>query len=243
MVTLFEEDFTGTAQTLSDGQTSLNGKWTCVYNGYGFVKNGALTEPKGGRAGSCLHFKPQANQSGTSAALVQFNQDLTDFDNTFYLRTTEQLHTTPANWEVAWFMWAYTDNTHHYYAMIKANGNIEVGGKDYVKVGTTQIRTPDNVTTTVGAGNQDQQFFLSTSASVTFALHQWYKIRLLIVGTSIKIYVDDVLKVDIADNGSTGSWLGSPKTFQRSSQMAGGKFMAYAEDAYGQMDQVKILSV
>jgi hypothetical protein len=241
MTILFSEDFGSTPYTLKDGQVSPNGKIKCVYNGYGFVKVDKITDPKNGRDGSCLHFKPQVNNQSTSACLVSVEKEFTDFDETFYMRTVEQTKTNPENWETGWFMWGYTDNTHHYYCAIKKNGGIEVGKKDYVKIGTNQIKTPDGKITNVS--NQDQQVFLNTSASVSFGLNKWFKIRLIVKGISIKIYVDNILKVNILDDGKTGSWLGKPVTFQRSAQMAKGKTCFYGEDAYVQVDNVVVNSV
>src|SRR5690349_22759427 len=224
--------------SLKDGQISPDGIIKCEYAGYGFVKVDKITIPKNGRDGSCLHFKPQVNNSFTSACLVSVQKDFGDLDAEFYMRTVEQTKNSPENWETGWFMWGYTDNTHHYYCVLKKDGNIEVGKKDYVKVGTTQIKTPDDKIYTVP---QDQQVFLSTSAKIDFVLQRWYKIRLVVKGINIKIYVDGVLKVDINDDGKTGSWLGQPITFQRSSQMSRGKICFYCEDSYVQVDNLKII--
>ena len=241
MAILFIEDFGGGKEQLKDGQTSKNGKIKNIYAGYGFVKVDLITEPKNGRSGSCLHYKPQVNNEFTSACLVSLEKVLPEnFDATFYMRTVEQTKSKPENWETVWFMWGYTDNTHHYYATIKKNSDIEVGKKDYKKIGTDKIQTPDGTITTVS--NQDQQVFLNTSAKVPFALQKWYKIRLLVKGINIKIYVDDILKVDIKDDGKTGKWLGKPVTFQRSAQMAKGNICMYGEDCYGQVDNIKVVS-
>ncbi len=245
MTILLQDDFEQANFTVyNDNTVYPSNNWRCIYAGYGINGIHVLNVPYNGRTGKCMFFKPQINQSGTSACLVLSEQSFGNFDTTFYLRTNSQLRTTPNNWEMAWIMFRYQDNTHHYYFYIGADGRLEIGGKDYVKIGTTQIQTPDGTITTVGEGNQDQQFFLFTQGTPTitgFGLRKWMKIRLRVNGFNIYVYVNDVLIANIQDNGSTGSWLGSPKTFQ--STLDEGKLGPYAEDAYGELDDIVVNSV
>ncbi len=241
---IFEDTFQSGNYNLAEGATSADGKWKNIYNGFGSSGVHTIQTPST-RTGNCFFLNPQVNQGGTSATLVRTVPSFDNFGWTFYMRTISQHHgASGANWETAWVMFRYTDDTHHYYMYIKKDGGIEIGGKDYVKIGTTQIQTPDGVTRNISDLNpqsQDQQFFLDTSASVgTPVLGTWYKVRLEVVGASIKVWVNDVLKVNIVDNGSTGSWLGSSKTFTPSSQMSTGYNALYVEDALVEYDDMKI---
>lgn len=245
MVILLIDDFGSGAYTLTDGKISPNKLWKCEYAGFGGCGVHKILSPENGRNGSCMYLYPKVNNEFTSACLVLSEKTFKDFEWTCYMRTIEQTKTDVSkrnSWETAWLMWRYTDLTHHYYLILKANGWVEVGCKDYIKVGTNQIKTPpDNFTVTVD--NQDQQVFLSTSAQVPFSFKKWYKVRLVCKGFSIKIWIDDVLKVDIVDDGKTGSWLGRPKTFKPSPQMGSGKVGKYVEDAYAEYDNDKIVTV
>ena len=237
-----QDNFESGNYILTDGQTSPNGLWKCQYAGYGQTGVRAITAPGNGRSGNVQFLNPQVNLNGTSAALVLTTESFGNFGGTFYMRTVSQHHAgtnIPAeNWETAWLMFRYVDNTHHYYFYIQRNGTIEIGGKDYIKVGNDRIQTPDGVIHNVGVGNQDRQFFLDTSTNVgdSNILGKWYKIRLEIIGNKIKWWVNDVFKKEIFDNGSTGTWLNQPKTFTPSSQMSNGKFGKYCEDALCEFD-------
>ncbi len=232
----FQDDFGSGNYTLNGGQISPNKLWKCIYTGFGTVGVQLLQNPTNGRTGSCMSIRPQVNQSGTSACLVLSEPQFGDFDTEFYMRTFASTRSSPRNWETAWFMFRYTDNTHHYYFYIGRNGNVEIGKKDYVKVGTNQIKTPDGKVTTVN--NQDQQVFLKTDGKVVFTLQKWYKIRLIVKGYNIKLYIDDKLIADITDNGTTGSWLGQKVNFKPSTTMLKGKLGMYGEDSNDEYDNI-----
>lgn len=241
---LFQDDFGSGPYTLKDGQISPNGKWRCVYNGYGLVGVQKIPKPYNRRSGSCMVLRPQTNESGTSASFVLTEgQQFTDFDTTFYMRTYKHTRSNPNNWETAWFMFRYTDNTHHYYFYIGKNGRIEIGKKDYVIINSTTLQTPDGVQHTVNT--TDRQQFLFTNATVDFALKKWFKIRLIVKGFNIKLYVDNILKADITDDGTIGTdgITGKPLRWKPSSQMSKGEMGGYVEDAEGHIDNITVNNI
>lgn len=240
------DDFGSGTYTLTDGQVSPNGKWKCIYTGYGTVGCAAITPPKNnqglGTGNYCMSLQPQVT-SGTSAALVLSQLSLGDFDETVYVRTYSQNRTpTPNAWETAWLMFRFSDDTHHYYCILKSNGGFELGKKDYVKVGTTQVKTPDGVIHDVAS--QDQQQFLFTSEGHSFALQTWYKFRIKTTGKRIQVWINDSLMCDITDDGSIGydSITGNnPIGWGASQTMSCGKVGFYVEDCKGEFDNIKVI--
>ena len=234
-----KDDFGSGIYSLKGGQLSPNGLWKCIYTGYGNVGVIKTPEPKiAGNGNYCLSLRPKVNNEFTSACLVLSQEEFEDIDATFYMRTYAQTKAKPENWETAWFMFRYKDNTHHYYFYIGKTGILEIGKKDYVKVGTNQVKTPDGTITTVD--NQDRQAFLFTKDIGDLVLKKWYKIRLVVKGYNIKIYIDDTLQADITDNGKIGKWLGKPITFN--STLNKGKVGFYVEDAEGHYDNIRVNS-
>lgn len=241
---MFFDDFGSSDYILTDGQVSPNGKWKCMYNGYGTVKAGPITPPKNnsglGTGNNCMTLQPQVNLGGTSAAFVLGQPCFHDFDATFFMRTYSQNRTpTPNAWETAWFMFRYTDDTHHYYCMLKSNGGFELGKKDYEKVGTTQVRTPDGQLYTM---SQDQQQFLFTSEGHSFSLQTWYKFRVKAVYQRIQVWINDALMCDITDNGTIGYDGITGGVAQWSSTMTNGKLGFYVEDCKGEFDNIIVVS-
>jgi hypothetical protein len=240
------DDFGSGTYTLTDGQVSPNGKWKCIYNGFGTVGCAAISNPKNntslGTGTYCMVLQPQVNQGGTSAALVLSEESFNDFDATFYMRTFSQNRTpTPNSWETAWFMFRFTDDTHHYYCMLKSNGGFEIGKKDYIKIGTNKVQTPNGVLHTVT--NQDQQQFIFTSENNNFALQTWYKFRVVATGNNIKVYINDVLKADVTDNGTIGTdgiTNTNPIGWGASCQLMYGRLGFYVEDCKGEFDNIVV---
>ena len=131
---------------------------------------------------------------GTSASLVLTESSYYgDFDVTFSVRTISQKRVTPAtanSWEVAWFMWHFNESEgedfHHYYLALKSNGGIELGRKD-------------------NAVAAEEQYFLNTAGTFSYVAGTWYKVRVRVVSNAITVWVDDVQKIDMVDNGSLES--------------------------------------
>ena len=236
---LLKDDFGGSGIFPLKGNTvSPNKLWRCIYDGFGSVGVIKTPEPKvQGNGNYCMSLTPKINNEFTSACLVLSEQSFGDIDAILYMRTFRQTKLNPENWETAWFMFRYVDNTHHYYFYINKKGILEIGKKDYVKVGTNQLKTPDGVVSTVNV--QDKQVFLLTKP-VEFIMKKWYKIRLIVKGFNIKIYIDGVLQADITDDGKTGKWLGNPVNFKPSPQLLNGKVGPYCEDAEMHLDNIVV---
>ena len=99
MMTLMERP----AYTLAPGQTSPNGKWLDIYNGYG----AAGTQDDGTGSGNRVFFMyPQTSTSSseTSASLVVSKQTWSNFDMSIDTKTVKQLrqNSPPKAWETAW---------------------------------------------------------------------------------------------------------------------------------------------
>jgi hypothetical protein len=149
----------------------------------------------------------------------------TDFDCTFYMRTKAQRKTTNVKkWETAWFLWHFNQagfqltqlgaHFHHYYLVLKTDGHMEVGKKD----------RDDMV---------DAQRFLTgtagTEPTFTWGLLTWYKIRIRHVGDHIQVWLNDVAKVDLRDNGTISDVSGVIPP--PSATVGSGRFGYYAEDS------------
>jgi hypothetical protein len=120
-------------------------------------------------------------------------------------------------------MWHYTATNHHYYGLIQRNGGLEVGKKDFPEV-------------------IEQQVFLLTTGdtSPSFSLGQWYNIKIRMVGYSIKIWIDGVLRCDIIDEPGEGNLNGQPYMEPPSADMLHGHFCFYSEDAQVHYDNFVI---
>lgn len=119
---VFSDDFSSYDVSCS-ADTEVFGSWNVIFTGYGCVT----------LDGSTLQASPQmsTHSSETHASLIvgpSFSSPLT-YELT--LLTMDQLreNASPNPWEVAWVVWAYTDNDHFYYFIPKPNG-WELGKRD-----------------------------------------------------------------------------------------------------------------
>lgn len=209
---------------------SPNKKWRVIYNGYN-PDNHSITGHAGVRVPDKL---PPDNSPrvyfaypylygytgiGTNASLTLSEIDFTNFDMTFYMRTRKSLRTNPRNWEVVWILLRFSDHFHHYFYNIKRTGGIEFGRKD-------------------NTSNLEEQTFLSTNQTTTFADGLWIKNRIRAVGNHFTIWVNDVQKIDLVDDGSIGTRARADKVpiavQPPSAQMSKGKLGPYSEDADGE---------
>lgn len=187
--TRVKDNFEGSNYTLTGSQTSSNGKWTCDYNGGGTVE----VKSDNVRTSKIMRTCPAApipeTLGSTRAAKVDSTTDVYDFECTFDMKTFAQTKGVgnTNNWEVAWFMWHYTDGWHHYYMLIQKDGGLELGRKDYA----TQI---------------EQQQFLVTNGNTapSFVMGQWYNVKIRMVGFNIKVWIDGTLQCNITDDGTFG---------------------------------------
>lgn len=228
---MFYDTFNWSNYTLNDGEISPNGRWRCIYNGFGIV----------GVQEDVMTLQPQDNEEGTSACLILAQKCFFNFDATFKMKTVSQNRDVPNAWETAWFMFRFTDDTHHYYCMLKSNGGFELGKKDYIKLGTTQVITPDNQIHDVAS--QDQQQFLFTSEGHSFTLDTWYNFRVKAVGRNIKVWINDELMCDVTDDGTIGFDSITGGLAQVSSVMSNGKIGFYVEDCKGQFDNIYVNNI
>jgi hypothetical protein len=88
--------------TLSDGQTSPDGKWQNVYNGGG--ASGVTID--GGKNVFFMYPRAPISLSDTNANLVKSTQQFSNFNMTVDVKTAKQLRLTepPNTWEAAWIL-------------------------------------------------------------------------------------------------------------------------------------------
>lgn len=218
--TRLKDNFDSSSWSLSDGQESTN--WHCNYISSGTADVRNATSP---RIGKVCYLKPGFVDNETRATFVRTKVQYNDFEMVVDIRTVSQNRpVSPNNWEVAWIMWHYTDDWHHYYTLIQADGGLEMGRKDYA----TQI--------------EGQQFLVTNgNTAPSFVMGQWYNIRIRSVGSTIKIWVDGVLRCNVTDDGTFGldsatDGLPPPPT----AAMLGGYVGFYCEDAEVEYDNFAI---
>jgi hypothetical protein len=205
------DDFEGSGTyTLSDGQTSPNGKWLDKYNGHGSAgvqKDGITTNKV-----FFMYPKTSTSTSETHANLVISKQAWSNFDMSINAKTVKQLrqNSPPNKWEVAWVMFRYTDTFHHYAFLVKPNG-IEFEKKDC-----------DTCTNPVQG-----EKFLVTATSPTLKIGSWSNWKISAIGNHFIITVNGVKVVDYIDQKM------SPK-------LARGSIAMYDEDASVRFDNVYV---
>lgn len=172
------DDFSGPTYTLADGQVSANNKWKNVYNGYG------ASGVRADGANNVFFEHPLASSSSseTHAALVLTTSQYDDFELSLDVRTDDQLRQggTPNTWEVAWIMFRFGDNWHHYYFTLKTNG-IELGKKDNDR-------------------QAEEQVFLYTAGQPANVIGSWSHLDIRAVGNHITVWVDGKKAIDYYDS-------------------------------------------
>lgn len=155
-----------TGVPIPEGSTAFG--WVTVFDGGGPGVIPALDGPL-----SILTLEPDTATSPpvTHAALARSSRSFGDLDLTLDMRTTAQLRTgsAPNAWEMAWALWHYTNNTHFYYVVLKANG-WEIGKADPAYPGA--------------------QRFLATGASPTYAVGTRYTVHIEQTGSTFTVAVD-----------------------------------------------------
>jgi hypothetical protein len=219
------DNFRKKCRLINKEDISSNGKWICAFPGVADW-DANDTGLQGIRDRGIFFLYPYWKTytgSDTDASLAITNQQYTDFDVTFQMRTVRQLKTTfVKNWEVAWLFFRFNENghprsdalayRHYYYLLLKTNGHIEIGKKD------TDIDQQRFLTGTVG---QEPTF--------TFAINQWYKVRVRVTGFRIQMWLDDVLKWDDIDDGTLTDTSGTIPA--ATSLISSGRLGLYSEDA------------
>lgn len=230
--------------TLStDGAVTTDGKWRNLYLGYrpdqpadtGRAGVRVPASPTNGFARVFYEYPYLATYTNptsppTSATMCLTNTgNFTDIDVTLYMRLVDQRRQIPHSWEGPWIFFRFNTvdgtNFHHYYLVLKTDGTIEFGRKD-------------NTTHT------EEQTFLDTSPTYTYALNTWTKVRIRAEGNLFNIWVNDVPKiVDLLDDGSVGSHYdgtGLIATLPPSLAMYQGLIGLYNEDAEVEFGPVTI---
>jgi hypothetical protein len=199
--------------TLSDGQTSPNGKWKVAYTGFGSV--GVQQDANTGNHYFFEQPKTSTSQGETHASMVLTTKQYSDFEMDLDMKTVAQLrqNSPPNTWETAWVFWHYTDEFHYYALTLKTNG--------------LQIEKKDNT-------NHDDsaEIYLVDTSSQTVKLGQWQHIKIRHEGSTtphIQVWVDGVKAADFIDNQPVSS-----------STLSSGYMGLYNEDAKANFDNVNI---
>jgi hypothetical protein len=222
------ENFEGHTYTITDNQTSPNGKWFNKYSGLGTSGTVRITSssssssltPADNNSNSnsnvVFYEKPKTstNPNETHAALTLTTQLYEDMDILLKVKTNQQLrqNSTPNPWEVAWIMWRYQDDWHHYYFIFKPNG-VELGKKQN-----------DN--------HAEAQIFLYTANEPKLKINEWNSWYLKMSGNHIEIWLE------MADD----SWQRVVNYYDNEPIMGRGRIGLYTEDAHVQFDDVYIAS-
>jgi Domain of Unknown Function (DUF1080) len=172
---LLTEDF----DTLTPGERwrdgEQHGQWQVEYAGYGTTA--VLVE--GGR--HLLSMSPRvAEDAGTThGGLVTTLAQFENIDVTAQLRTERQLRRQAPNpWEVAWFVWHYTDDHHFYSVVLKPNG-WELGKEDPAYPGS--------------------QRYLATGSTPSFPVGVQHTVRVQHVGNEISVWANGNLLTTYRD--------------------------------------------
>lgn len=215
------DDFS-TNWTITDGQTSPNGKWKLLFGGGGLCesKNGVLT----------LTPAAVSSPSQTRGASLMTTKMFKDFDFSASVKTVKQLRTgsTPNNWEVAWLDWARSDSIsdivelrfHAYGFTLKRDG--------------WQLEKKDNETQ-----DDTAEIYLVTNNDPDCKLNISQKWRVRVTGTdtgtpTIQIWIDNVEIANYLDNKIP---LNSEKMKRR------GPIVLYTEDALTNWDNINIIEL
>jgi len=215
-LTLYD-DFEGPTYAIEDNQTSPNGKWFNKYNGFGSSGTVALTtsSPTGSN-NTVFYEEPKASTTPneTHSALTLTTHIYEDVEMNLKVKTSKQLrqNSTSNPWEVAWVMWCFQDDWHHYYFILKPNG-IELGKKQ-------------------NENQTEEQIFLYTSDEPKLKMDVWNTWHIKMSGNHIQIWVE----------GVDGSWQRVVDYHDSMPIVGPGHIGLYTEDASVQFDDVYIAS-
>jgi hypothetical protein len=211
------DNFEGLPYTIADNQTSPNGKWFNKYNGFGETGTVIVTPTTTTDNNNTVFYeepKTSTSPNETHAALTLTTQIYEDVDLQLKVKTSEQLrqNSTPNPWEVAWIMWRFQDDWHHYYLIFKPNG-VELGKKQ-------------------NENQAEEQIFLYTANEPQLKINEWNTWHIKMSGNHIEIWLK------MAD----GSWQSVVDYHDNKPIVGPGNIGLYTEDAYVQFDDVYISS-
>jgi hypothetical protein len=133
---------------------------------------------------------------------------------TLDMNTVKQLrhNSLPNSWETGWVSWHYTDDFHSYAFYLKPTG--------------FQIEKKDN-------NNHDDsaEIYLQDGNTPILKLGQWAKVRISMVGTHIKVWINGTNIVDFYDK------------IPNSPQMSYGAMGLYNEDSSVRFDNVYVTPI
>ena len=214
------DNFEGPSYTITDNQTSPNGKWFNKYNGFGAtgtVNVTPTTTTDTDNNNTVFYEEPKTSTSPneTHAALTLTTQIYEDVEMQLKVKTNEQLrqNSTPNPWEVAWIMWRFQDDWHHYYFIFKPNG-VELGKKQ-------------------NENQAEEQIFLYTSDEPQLKINEWNTWHIKMSGNHIEIWLK------MAD----GSWQSVVDYHDNTPIVGPGIIGLYTVDAYVLFDDVYITSI
>ena len=213
------DNFEAPPYTITDNQTSPNGKWFNKYNGFG-ASGTVIVAPLTTTVTSnntVFYEKPKSstNPNETHAALTLTTQTYEDVEMYLKVKTNQQLrqNSTPNPWEVAWIVWRYQDDWHHYYFIFKPNG-VELGKKQ-------------------NENQAEEQIFLYTANEPQLKINEWNTWRIKMSGNHIEIWLK------MAD----GSMQRIVNYNDNAPIVGPGNIGLYTEDAHVQFDDVYITSI
>jgi hypothetical protein len=208
----FYDDFENSKYSLGQDETSPNKKWYNDYSGYGVT--GVAKDPTTGNHYFYEEPKISTLPNETHASLVTTTtttKKYSNFDMTLDMSTLKQLrqNSRPNAWETAWVFWHYTDDFHTYAFYLKPTG--------------FQIEKKDN-------SNRDDsaQIYLLDGDTPKLKMGQWAKVRISMVGTHIRVWVNGTNIADFYDK------------IPNSPRMSSGVMGLYNEDSSVRFDNVYI---
>ncbi|HJR46543.1 MAG TPA: family 16 glycoside hydrolase [Nitrososphaeraceae archaeon] len=212
------DNFEGPSYTITDNQISPNGKWFNKYNGFGVSGTVATTSLTATEDNNTVFYeepKTSTRPNETHAALTLTTQTYEDLEMHLKVKTNKQLrqNSIPNPWEVAWIMWRYQDEWHHYYFIFKPNG-IELGKKQ-------------------NENQAEEQIFLYTANEPKLRIDEWNTWYIKMSGNHIEIWLD------MAD----GSMQRVVNYHDNAPIVGPGNIGLYTEDAHVQFDDVYIASL
>ena len=213
------DNFEGPPYTIRDNQTSPNGKWFNKYNGFGasgtVIVAPLTTTVTNNHTVFFEEPKSSANPNETHAALTLTTQTYEDVEMQVRVKTNEQLrqNSTPNPWEVAWIMWRFQDDWHHYYFIFKPNG-VELGKKQ-------------------NENQAEEQIFLYTANEPELKINEWNTWHIKMSGSHIEIWLK------MAD----GSWQKVVDYHDNAPILGPGNIGLYTEDAHVQFDDVYLAPI
>jgi hypothetical protein len=212
------DNFEGPSYIITDNQTSPNGKWFNKYNGFGVSGTVTTTTSLTATYDNRVFYeepKTSTHPNETHAALTVTTQTYEDIEMHLKVKTNKQLrqNSSPNPWEVAWVMWRYQDDWHHYYFILKPNG-IELGKKQ-------------------NENQAEEQIFLYTANEPKLKIDEWNTWYIKMSGNHIEIWLE----------ATDGSMQRVVNYHDNAQIVGPGNIGLYTEDAHVQFDDVYIASL